>query len=131
MTQDFAQNFVRLRRCGLAAESLSELRFNHAECTLDVRSQVVMLHESLMVVLVEVERLPPHRTAAPVTVRRIRAESDVRLPALDEYQSEVLLRRISLVSRYTLDREVVRGSFHQRRKLRTVARVRVRHFRQT
>ncbi len=57
MTQDFTQNFIRLRRRGLAAESLTELGFNHAESALDVRPPVVMLHKPFLIVLVEIKYL--------------------------------------------------------------------------
>lgn len=80
MTQDFAQNFVRLRRCGLAAESLSELRFNHAECRLNIRAFVIVRQKLFALEVVEVEKFCPDNRLRFVArlCDGVRLERDVR-----------------------------------------------------
>ena len=60
MAQDFAQHFVDLPRRGLGTEPFTELALNHAECRLDVRAPMIPLHESLLVLSVEVIHVLPH-----------------------------------------------------------------------
>lgn len=86
---------------------------------------MVVPHEPLLVVLVQVKHPLPDRAAPPGGVGRVRAKINVRHPALDEHELQILLHGVSLVSRHRLNREVLRHGFDQRLEIRAVARMRV------
>lgn len=68
MSQYLAQDFIRSRRCGLTAETFTELVLNHAESSLDVTAPVVVLVESLLVIQeLPCGSLPPIPATRPST----------------------------------------------------------------
>lgn len=87
MAQDFAQNFVNLRRAPLASEAFAELRLDHAERRLDVAALVVVLLKDRLVELVQViHTLPQFAFAGGVRLPLLAlAERDVRDAALDKH----------------------------------------------
>ena len=128
MTKNLTKHFIRLPRLSLAADSLPELRLNHAERGFYVAPPVIVLHESLLIVLVEVKHLPPHVAAPAVLVRRVTPEVYVRHPAFNQNEFQILFCGISLVSYHTLKREAFGGRLYERPKLRAVSPVPVGDF---
>jgi hypothetical protein len=64
MTQNLAQQFIRLRLVSLAAERAAKLAFNHAEYSLNIRSFMVMLIKPFLVVGIEMIKASPRMVIA-------------------------------------------------------------------
>lgn len=55
MAKHLTKGFVDLRRHGLAAESLTELRLDHVECRFHVAALVIMAQKLFPIVVVETQ----------------------------------------------------------------------------
>ncbi len=78
MAENLTQYFVTLSGCGSASKAFAKLGFNHAENSLDVAALVIVTHESLTVIVVEVKHSLPQSTIALVSWVSVRPKSDIR-----------------------------------------------------
>lgn len=128
MAQNLNQNFVNLRRLRLAPQAFPELALDHAERRFNVTPLVIVRHERVLIEHEEVIHLCPYVRRGRVRRLRVRLERNVRRPAMRRDKSQVAARRVSFIAGHLLQREVRGGGADERRKVRAVARVRVRHF---
>jgi hypothetical protein len=78
MAENLAQGFVNLCAACLASQSIPELRFNHVECSLYVRSLVILLHKPLLIVRKVMIHLLPESRLPLILCAAVSLESDIR-----------------------------------------------------
>ena len=102
--QNLGQNLVLHGRVGFAPDRISKLRFDHREGTFDVGSEVVSLKKHLSMVVETIEQLRPQPALG---VSGVALEGDQGSGPYIGNRLQVLLRRVSQVSRHLTDSKVV------------------------
>jgi hypothetical protein len=101
-----------------------ERRFN-------VRAFVVMRHELLRVVTIEVKHLFPDSKGSPSLCslfRTIRLERNIRLRVVIHHRLQIRTRYVAFVCAYFLHSEILGSGFNQARELRAITLKPFRHF---
>src|SRR5437660_11172509 len=112
-----AESLIGHRGISFAPKEIPEFPLNHAEGTLRIAALVVVLKKLFPLVLEVVEHLlvgSAHSACSRGSQRNVRRSSGTH-NGIDAFNAV-----ISLVCRYLRDTEILGGSVHHRREVRTI-----------